>query len=59
MLAGEMLIFIPGIMWLSTFTGFEKAIAAGLTPFLLAECFKIALAALTLPLLWKQFLSSP
>jgi|TARA_B100001079_G_scaffold60006_3_gene50787 biotin transport system substrate-specific component len=54
MLLGTMTIFIFGVGWLSTFIGFEKAIAAGLVPFLMAEGFKIALAVVTLPLIWKQ-----
>lgn len=54
MLLGTTTIFIFGVGWLSTFIGFEKAIAAGLVPFLMAEGFKIALAVATLPLIWKQ-----
>ena len=54
MLAGTLLIFTPGILWLSTFIGFEKALTAGLTPFLLSESLKIALAVLIMPLIWKR-----
>jgi biotin transport system substrate-specific component len=54
MLAGTLLIFTPGILWLSTFIGFENALAAGLTPFLLSESLKIALAVLIMPLIWKR-----
>ena len=54
MLAGTVIIFFLGIVWLSTFIGFEKAIAVGLTPFLLSEGLKIALAVIIMPLLWKR-----
>ena len=53
MLVGQAIIFGLGVAWLSGFIGFEKAIAAGVTPFLLAEGFKIALACAVLPLAWK------
>ena len=54
MLAGTVIIFFLGIAWLSTFIGFEKAIAAGLIPFLLSEGLKISLAVIIMPLLWKR-----
>ena len=55
MLVGTAIIFLFGIAWLSTFIGFEKAVAAGLTPFILSEALKIALAVIIMPLLWKRF----
>ena len=54
MLIGEVIIFVLGVGWLATIIGFSKAIAGGLTPFLLAEVFKIALAALTVPFVWRR-----
>ena len=54
MLVGTLLIFTPGILWLSSFIGFEKAVAAGLIPFLLSESLKIMLAVLVMPLIWKR-----
>ena len=54
MLAGTLLIFAPGILWLSSFIGFEKAVSAGLIPFLLSESLKIMLAVLVMPLIWKR-----
>ena len=53
MLIGEVIIFALGVGWLATIIGFTKAITGGLTPFLFAEFFKIALAASTVPLLWR------
>jgi biotin transport system substrate-specific component len=53
MTAGYILIFAGGISWLTTFTGFEKALAVGLTPFILGAVVKIALAVAVLPTAWK------
>ncbi len=53
MVIGEVLIFLPGVVWLAAVVGSEKAIALGLTPFLAAEAFKIILAVVTLPLIWR------
>jgi biotin transport system substrate-specific component len=53
MVVGEVLIFLPGVVWLAAVVGSEKAIALGLTPFLAAEAFKIILAVVTLPLIWR------
>ena len=55
MLVGTAIIFLFGIAWLSTFIGFEKAVAAGLTPFVLSEGLKIAMAVIIMPFLWKRF----
>ena len=55
MLIGETIIFALGVGWLTIVVGLNKAISAGLTPFLLAEIFKVALAVVTLPLAWKRF----
>ena len=54
MLVGTAIIFLFGIAWLSTFIGFEKAVAAGLTPFILSEGVKIAMAVIIMPFLWKH-----
>jgi biotin transport system substrate-specific component len=53
MLIGTAIIFVCGIGWLATLIGLNKAIAAGLTPFLASEAFKVALAAAVLPLAWQ------
>jgi biotin transport system substrate-specific component len=53
MLLGEILIFAPGIAWLAGFAGMEKAIAAGLLPFLPGETLKAALAAALLAAGWS------
>ncbi|MEQ8698570.1 MAG: biotin transporter BioY [Bauldia litoralis] len=53
MTLGTACIFVFGVAWLSTLIGFEKAVALGLTPFLIGAAVKILLAALLLPVAWK------
>ena len=53
LLLGTIIIFICGIGYLSSIIGFEKAIAAGLLPFIPSELFKIALALFIIPSIWK------
>lgn len=52
MTIGMALIYIPGVAWLASLIGTEKAIAAGMLPFLIGDAVKIALAALVLPGAW-------
>jgi biotin transport system substrate-specific component len=44
LLVGTIVPFITGVAWLGTFFGFERAIAVGLTPFLVGAVVKLALA---------------
>lgn len=53
-LVAEALIFGPGVLWLAGFTGAEKALAAGLVPFLPGEALKLALAALIVPAIRRR-----
>ncbi|MEN9060104.1 MULTISPECIES: biotin transporter BioY [Ponticoccus] len=54
MLLGNVVLYIPGLIWLGMLYGFDKPILAwGLTPFLLGDFVKLALAALILPAAWK------
>lgn len=50
---GEILIFALGTGWLATLIGFDKALSAGLVPFLPGEAVKIALACAVLPTAWR------
>ena len=50
---GAVAIFLPGLLWLGVLIGFDKALMAGLVPFLPAEGLKIVLAALLLPACWS------
>ncbi|MEM8802718.1 MAG: biotin transporter BioY [Pseudomonadota bacterium] len=54
MLLGNVLIYVPGILWLHQFTtGWAQTFEWGLTPFLIGDALKLALAALLFPLIWK------
>ena len=54
MLIGNALIYIPGLLWLGILYGWDKPILEwGLTPFLLGDALKLALAALLVPAIWK------
>jgi len=54
MLVGNILIYLPGLGWLGMLYGWDKPILQwGLTPFLIGDALKLALAAALLPALWK------
>ncbi|MEL6690273.1 MAG: biotin transporter BioY [Pseudomonadota bacterium] len=54
MLIGNALIYIPGLLWLGQLYGWDKPILEwGLTPFLVGDAIKLALAAVLVPGLWK------
>ncbi len=63
MLIGNAVIYLPGLAWLAVFlasakslamdAAFKVSLSAGLTPFLLGDALKLALAAAALPLAWK------
>lgn len=45
MIAAHAVLFVPGIAWLAVSLGWAKAVAVGVTPFLLATLLKSGLAA--------------
>lgn len=56
MLIGSVLIYVPGLLWLNMqeySQGWSWTIANGLTPFLVGDALKLALAALVMPALWS------
>ena len=54
MLIGNVLIYVPGLLWLGSIVGWDKPVLEwGLTPFLLGDAAKLALAAFLLPAAWK------
>ncbi len=55
LILGTNIIFICGVGYLGSIIGYEKALIAGLLPFIPSEFFKIALALSTIGLLWKYF----
>ncbi|MDX1711580.1 MAG: biotin transporter BioY [Rhodovibrionaceae bacterium] len=52
MAVGTLAFFVPGVIWLSVLFGFDKAIAFGVTPFLLSEPTKVALAVFFVHGMW-------
>ena len=55
MAVGQLVIYVPGVLWLSRFVGWPSALTAGFVPFLAGDALKAALAALLLPLAWRLF----
>ena len=53
LLIGTFIIFAFGVVYLGSIIGYDKALAAGLYPFILSELFKIALAITLIPTIWK------
>ena len=54
MLMANVLIYVPGLIWLGMLYGFDKPLLQwGLTPFLVGDVLKLALAAVVLPAAWK------
>ena len=55
MVLGNLIIFTFGLIWLQNYTNqsWKWTIDKGLSPFLLGEFLKIAIASTALPTLWK------
>lgn len=55
MLIGQIILYVPGLVWLAYVLSIEpaKAVALGLTPFLYGAAAKIALAMALLPTTWR------
>lgn len=53
MFVGSLIIYIPGVLWLAHLYSWENAFAWGVTPFLIGDAMKLALAALVVPGVWK------
>lgn len=53
MLAGAAVLYIPGLLWLSSFIGFEKAVTFGFMPFYIGDIVKACVAALGFPAIWS------
>jgi biotin transport system substrate-specific component len=52
-LAGEAVIYLFGLPWLSLYVGVQKVMVAGLLPFLPGDLVKLGAATLVLPSIWK------
>jgi biotin transport system substrate-specific component len=55
MLTGNVIIYIPGLLWLAHYldTGLEETLELGLYPFVVGDLLKLYLAGALLPLAWK------
>ncbi len=54
MLAGNVLIYVPGLLWLGMLIGWDKPVLElGLLPFLAGDAIKIALAMALFPAIWS------
>jgi len=53
MFVGNVLLYIPGLLWLAKFVGLGKVLSVGLYPFLFGDLLKILLAGLVLPMGWR------
>ena len=53
MFIGLLIIYICGVFQLSILKGFDFAIINGLKPFIIGDLYKLVLAALLLPQIWK------
>lgn len=54
MLIGNIVIYVPGLLWLGTIIGFDKPVLQyGLTPFVLADIAKLLVAAVAFPAVWR------
>lgn len=53
MLAGNIVIYLCGLLWLAHFVGGERVLALGLLPFIPGDLFKLLLAVMLLPWGWK------
>ena len=54
MLFGNFLIYVPGLIWLASFIGMDKAVIVGLQPFVIGDLLKCALAAIMFPVAWNH-----
>ena len=54
MLIGNVVIYIPGLLWLGSVAGWDNPILQwGLTPFIVGDLVKLAIAALLMPAVWR------
>jgi biotin transport system substrate-specific component len=54
MLVGNIVIYLPGLIWLGNIVGWDKPVLEwGLTPFLAGDLAKIVLAMIVIPATWK------
>jgi biotin transport system substrate-specific component len=42
LVAADLAVFLPGVIWLAAFTGADKAVALGFVPFVVGDALKVA-----------------
>lgn len=57
MVLGAAVVYVPGLLWLAQYTGYDKVLELGLYPFIWGDLLKAALAAIAFPAAWS-YLSS-
>ena len=53
LLTGNIMIYLPGIIQLSIFTGWKNALRLGVYPFIIGDLVKILVAGACFPLIWR------
>lgn len=54
LIVGNLLIYVPGLLWLNGFAeSWAQTLEWGLTPFIIGDLMKLALAALLVPTVWR------
>ena len=53
MFVGNIVIYIPGLLWLTKFVGIEKSLSVGFYPFIIGDILKLLLAVLISFISWK------
>ncbi len=52
MLAGNIVLYIPGLIWLAFFVPVDKVLQLGLYPFIPGDLIKLGIASVMLPTAW-------
>lgn len=55
MLAGNVILYVPGVIWLGAVLPDLDALQVGLIPFIPGDLIKLAVAAALMPFLWRFF----
>ncbi|MGE0008866.1 MAG: biotin transporter BioY, partial [Parvibaculaceae bacterium] len=53
MMLGAAVLYVPGLLWLANYTGYDKVLELGLYPFLWGDLLKAVLAAVAFPAAWS------
>ena len=53
MLAGNVVLYVPGLLQLSFFVPDDKVMEFGLYPFIAGDLIKLYIAAISVPVAWK------